>query len=245
MASMPPDSPSDRIVLDARNIRKVFATGDQELEILSHIDLQVRRGDTVAITGASGVGKSTLLHILGTLDRPTAGSLEIDGEDVGRLSEDELAQFRNEHVGFVFQHHNLLPEFTALENVQMPALIAASSPASSCDRAAQLLERVGLSERMTHRPGELSGGECQRVAVARALMMGPKVVLADEPSGNLDPETSLRLHGIIRDLAATERQTFIVMTHDRDLASGLDRHGHIEAGTLQFDEEDGRGSDEV
>ena len=223
------------VVIDARGIRKVYDGGTQDLEILRHVDLKVHRGDTVAITGASGVGKSTLLHILGTLDRPTEGQLLIDGEDVSRLDEDALASFRNEHIGFVFQHHNLLPEFTALENVQMPALIAPLPPAEVHERAAELLDRVGLAERLAHRPGELSGGECQRVAIARALMMRPQVVLADEPSGNLDPETSDRLHGVIEDLAREERQTFVVMTHDRDLAAGLSRHGHIEAGVLQFD----------
>ena len=227
---------TEDVVIDARAIRMVYEGGTQELEILRRVDLKVCRGDTVAITGASGVGKSTLLHILGTLDRPTEGQLFIDGEDVGRLDDDALASFRNEHIGFVFQHHNLLPEFTALENVQMPALIAALSPSEAHQRAAQLLDKVGLAERLAHRPGELSGGECQRVAIARALMMRPQVVLADEPSGNLDPETSERLHGVIQDLAREERQTFVVMTHDRDLASGLGRHGHIEAGVLQFDE---------
>lgn len=233
----------EAIVLDAQGIRKVYQTGTGDLEILRHIDLKVRRGEIVAITGASGVGKSTLLHILGTLDRPTQGQLLIDGEDVGLLNEDELALYRNKHIGFVFQHHNLLPEFTASENVQMPALIA-SMPASQAQaRAQDLLEKVGLAQRQSHRPGELSGGECQRVAVARALMMQPQVVLADEPSGNLDPETSERLHAVIRNLAKEENQTFVIMTHDRDLAAGLDRHGHIDAGVLQIDEESGRRGD--
>ena len=225
----------DGAVLDASGIRKTFKTGTRELEILRSVDLRVGRGETVAITGASGVGKSTLLHILGTLDEATAGSLTIDGVDVGRLDEESLAAFRNQRIGFVFQHHNLLPEFTALENVQMPGLIGAMSPGQAKERGEQLLERVGLSERIHHRPGELSGGECQRVAVARALMMRPKIVLADEPSGNLDPETSERLHRVICELAVTERQSFLVMTHDRDLASGMDRRGYIDAGVLQFD----------
>ena len=225
----------DGAVLAASGIRKTFKTGTRELEILRSVDLRVGRGETVAITGASGVGKSTLLHILGTLDEATAGSLTIDGVDVGRLDEESLAAFRNQHIGFVFQHHNLLPEFTALENVQMPGLIASMLPGQAKERGEQLLEQVGLSERIHHRPGELSGGECQRVAVARALMMRPKVVLADEPSGNLDPETSERLHRVIYQLAAIEKQSFLVMTHERDLASGMDRHGHIDAGVLQFD----------
>ncbi len=222
-------------MLEAVGIRKTFDTGLGNLEILRQIDLRVQRGETVAITGASGVGKSTLLHILGTLDQAYSGTLSIDGVDVGRLAEDALASFRNEHIGFVFQHHNLLPEFTALENVQMPGLIAQMPEHEARERGEQLLERVGLEDRMHHRPGELSGGECQRVAVARALMMQPKVVLADEPSGNLDPGTSERLHRVIEELAAVERQTFIVMTHDRDLAKAMDRHGHIDAGVLRFD----------
>ncbi|MEC8993247.1 MAG: ABC transporter ATP-binding protein, partial [Candidatus Latescibacterota bacterium] len=168
----------DTLVIEATRISKTYQTSAHDLEILRQVDLQVSRGQTVAITGASGVGKSTLLHILGTLDRATEGRLMIAGVDVATLDEDRLATFRNEHIGFVFQHHNLLPEFTALENVLRPGLIASVAEGPAVERGEHLLERVGLADRLHHRPGELSGGECQRVAIARALMMSPQVVLA-------------------------------------------------------------------
>lgn len=221
------------IVLRAKDVRKVYRSGDQDLEVLRGINIELREGETVAITGASGVGKSTLLHILGALDRPTEGQLQIRDVDVLALNDDDRAQFRNRHVGFVFQFHNLLPEFTALENVMMPALIARHADGME-SRARDLLSLVGLDHRLEHRPGELSGGECQRVAVARALIMKPELVLADEPSGNLDYESSDRLHGLLRDLASAENQAFLVMTHDRDLAASLDRSGHIDAGRLDL-----------
>lgn len=221
------------VILRAEGLRKVYRSGDEDLEVLRGVDVCLRAGETVAVTGASGVGKSTLLHILGALDRPTEGSLQIRGEDVLALDDDERAAFRNRHVGFVFQFHNLLPEFTALENVMMPAWIA-QEPDGCHDRARALLERVGLAHRLEHRPGELSGGECQRVAVARALVMQPEVVLADEPSGNLDHEASQRLHELLRELARDGNQTFLVMTHDRELAASLDRTGHIDAGALSL-----------
>ena len=219
-------------VLEARGISKVYYRGTEELEVLSGVDLQVRRGEMIAITGASGVGKSTLLHILGTLDRPTAGELTLHSVDVLSLDDDRLAEFRNRHIGFVFQFHNLLPEFTALENVMLPAMIGMLPEADVREKAMDLLSRVGLADRLSHRPGELSGGECQRVAVVRALIMSPLIVLADEPSGNLDAGTSAALHEMIVDLSRSERQTFIIMTHDQDLAGSLDRCGRIEAGTL-------------
>ncbi len=229
----PPQSP-EAPVLKARGIRRVYPTGAGELEVLKGVDLEILPGRTLAITGASGVGKSTLLHILGTLDRPTDGSLEITSVDVLSLDDRGLSDFRNRYVGFVFQFHNLLPEFTALENVMMPALIA-RLPGGGRERAESLLEQVGLEDRMSHRPGELSGGECQRVAVARALVMSPPLVLADEPSGNLDLEASASLHELLRDLAVTRRQTFVVMTHDRDLAASLDRCGQLVDGRLRLD----------
>lgn len=225
---------SARVILQAEDVRKVYRSGDQDLEILQGIDVTLREGETVAITGASGAGKSTLLHILGALDRPTGGRLQIRDVDVLALDDDERAQFRNRHVGFVFQFHNLLPEFTALENVMMPALIARHHDGRQ-DRARDLLALVGLQHRLEHRPGELSGGECQRVAVARALIMQPELVLADEPSGNLDHEASRRLHDLLRELASAENQAILVMTHDRELAASLDRNGHIDAGQLVFD----------
>ena len=224
---------SDReAVLRARSLRKVFRTGGVDLEILKSVDLEVKRGELVSIMGASGVGKSTLLHLLGTLDRPTDGELAIRGRDVLSLPEVELAAFRNRHIGFVFQVHHLLPEFTALENVMMPALIAGVSAPEA--EAVELLSRVGLEQRLHHRPGELSGGECQRVAVVRALGMKPQVVLADEPSGNLDEGTSQVLHRLIRELAQAYDQAFVIMTHDQTLADSADRVGRLEAGLLHI-----------
>ena len=222
------------VALRARGIRKNFVSGGRELQVLKEIDLEVARGEMLAITGASGVGKSTLLHILGTLDRPIAGELEIESVDVLRLGDQELSDFRNRNIGFVFQFHNLLPEFTALENVMLPAMIAMKPEPGARDRAVDLLGQVGLEQRLHHRPGELSGGECQRVAVARALIRTPSVVLADEPSGNLDTAASETLHRMMRELARAERQTFVVMTHDQRLAGALDRRGCIEGGVLHL-----------
>ena len=222
------------IALRARGIQKNFISGDSELQVLRAVDLQLSRGEMLAITGASGVGKSTLLHILGTLDRPSAGQLEIEAVDVLQLRDDELADFRSRNIGFVFQFHNLLPEFTALENVMLPAMIAVEKGLNVRERAENLLFQVGLEGRLHHRPGELSGGECQRVAVARALIRNPLIVLADEPSGNLDTASSQTLHAMIRELARPERKKFVVMTHDNSLANALDRTGHIENGTLHL-----------
>jgi lipoprotein-releasing system ATP-binding protein len=222
------------IVLEASNIAKTYKSGAGELSILSRVSLQLRRGELVAITGASGVGKSTLLHILGTLDQPSEGQLRIMQTDVLNLPDDDLADFRNRHIGFVFQFHNLLPEFTAVENAMLPAMISGQPITAIKDKATALLTRVGLEARLHHRPGELSGGECQRVAVVRALVMQPLIVLADEPSGNLDTETSARLHDMIIELAQSENQTFLIMTHDRELASRFDRSGTIEDGQLQL-----------
>ena len=222
------------MVLQARGIRKVFRSGEEELEVLAHVDLDVTRGESLAIMGASGVGKSTLLHILGTLDRPTSGELAIDAVDVLRLSDADLAAFRSRHIGFVFQFHHLLPEFSALENVMMPAMIASKQGPRLEEEARDLLVAVGLEERLHHRPGELSGGECQRVALVRALVMKPRVVLADEPSGNLDSATSERLHALIREFSRSHGQTFVVMTHDQRLAAGMDRVGRLEEGVLRL-----------
>jgi lipoprotein-releasing system ATP-binding protein len=206
--------------------------GKEELEVLKGVDLEVAPGEVLAITGASGVGKSTLLHILGTLDRPTEGELHIHSEDVLNLPEAELARFRNQHIGFVFQFHHLLPEFTALENVMLPAMIGANHTPEVESEAIELLRRVGLEKRLHHRPGELSGGECQRVAVVRALIMRPLVVLADEPSGNLDTASSRTLHMLLSELSRAYRQAFVIMTHDQTLAESMDRTGHLEAGEL-------------
>jgi lipoprotein-releasing system ATP-binding protein len=222
------------IVLQARGLRKVYPIGGGGLEVLRGVDLAVRRGEMISIMGASGVGKSTLLHILGTLDRPTAGELAIQAVDVLGLSEDERAAFRNRKIGFIFQFHHLLPEFTALENAMMPMLIAGEDGPQAETRAVELLRGVGLEQRLRHRPGELSGGECQRVAVVRALIMRPLVVLADEPSGNLDEATSQVMHRLLRDLAQAYDQAFVIMTHDRTLAESADRMGYLEAGLLHL-----------
>jgi lipoprotein-releasing system ATP-binding protein len=230
------DASAADIVLEAQGIVKVFNTGDDALKILQGVDLTLRSGEMMAITGPSGVGKSTLLHILGALDMPNGGYLKVGGVDVLAMQEDELARFRNQHIGFVFQFHHLLPEFTALENVMMPAMIAGSTPDQVEAEALDLLRLVGLQERRHHRPGELSGGECQRTAMVRALIRKPLIVLADEPSGNLDEANSLRLHGIIQDLAQQYGQAYIVMTHDKDLAARMDRAGRLEEGRLHLDE---------
>ncbi len=220
------------IILEACGLRKVFNTGGEGLEVLKGVDLVVRAGELVAVMGESGVGKSTLLHLLGTLDLPTAGQLRIAGTDVLNLGDQALSRFRNRHIGFVFQFHYLLPEFTALENVLLPARVA------GVDRRREVLELmdfVGLADRLHHRPGALSGGECQRVAMVRALATQPLVVLADEPSGNLDERASESLHELLAELARERGQAFVVMTHDRKLAQSMDRRGRIEAGVLYME----------
>ena len=222
------------IILEARGLRKVFNTGGAGLEVLKGVDLAVRAGELVAVMGESGVGKSTLLHLLGTLDLPTAGQLRIAGIDVLNLEDQALSRFRNRHIGFVFQFHYLLPEFTALENVLLPARVAGVDRRKE---ALKLMDSVGLAGRLHHRPGALSGGECQRVAVVRALVNEPLVVLADEPSGNLDEATSASLHQLLAGLARERGQAFVVMTHDRTLAQSMDRQGRIEAGVLQMEDD--------
>ena len=228
-------SNSENTVLAARGIRKDYPSGQGQLQVLNGVDLKVRQGELVAIMGASGAGKSTLLHILGMLEEPASGQLLVYDTDVASLDEVSLARFRNRHIGFVFQHHHLLPEFTALENAMMPALIARRGDAMR-DVAIDLLSAVGLEHRMDHRPSELSGGECQRVAMVRALIMQPKIVLADEPSGNLDEAASAGLHSLLRDFAQRNRQAFLVMTHDECLASSMDRRGYLESGVLHLED---------
>ena len=224
------------IILEAHGLRKVFNTGGEGLEVLKGVDLVVRAGELVAVMGESGVGKSTLLHLLGTLDLPTAGQLRIAGTDVLNLGDQALSRFRNRHIGFVFQFHYLLPEFTALENVLLPARVAG---VDRRQEVLELLDFVGLADRLHHRPGSLSGGECQRVAMVRALATQPLIVLADEPSGNLDERASESLHQLLAELARERGQAFVVMTHDRKLAQSMDRRGRIEAGVLYMDMEGG------
>ncbi len=193
------------------------------LQVLKGIDLEIKRGEIVSIVGASGAGKSTLLHILGTLDNADQGSLIIDGIEVSQLRDKKIAQFRNQKIGFVFQAHHLLPEFTALENVMMPALIGGMSKPEATKKAKALLIQLGLAEREEHRPSELSGGEQQRVAVARALVNSPAVIFADEPSGNLDSASAKALHQLFFDLRKSMNQTFVIVTHNNELADMADR----------------------
>ena len=205
------------------DLYKSYYDGLTELPVLRGIDLEVKKAEIVAIVGASGVGKSTLLHLLGGLDRPTEGTIFYEGEDIFALNDQELDRFRNEEIGYVFQFHHLLPEFTALENVAMPGLIARQKSDVAHDRAKELLEYVGLGERLEHRPTELSGGERQRVAIARALVNQPKIVLADEPTGNLDQKTSEAVHDLLWTLNDQFNQTFIIVTHNQTLAQRADR----------------------
>ena len=220
-------------LLEARGVRKVFAGGDgQPLDVLSGVDLSVRRGGFVAIVGASGAGKSTLLHLLGALDRPSSGDIWLDGSRYADLDEAGLAELRNRKLGFVFQFHHLLREFSALENVMMPLLIAGLAPRQARSRAEELLAAVGLAGRMSHRPAELSGGEQQRCAVARALVHDPGLVLADEPSGNLDHANSERLHELFFRLAREFETAVVVVTHNRQLAARADGILWLEDGRL-------------
>ncbi len=215
-------------MIEASNLHKSY----QSLQVLKGINLKINRGEIISIVGASGAGKSTLLHILGTLDRADDGKILIDEFDVTSLSSKKLSQFRNKKIGFVFQAHHLLPEFTALENVMMPALISGESKKVAIDRAESLLEKLGLKSRSGHRPPELSGGEQQRIAVARALVNQPAVVFADEPSGNLDSESARSLHELFFDLRKEMNQTFVIVTHNELLAGMADRKLTMKDGLL-------------
>ena len=218
--------------LEAHGVTKSYTVGSQQLVVLRDLDLVVEAGEMVAVVGASGVGKSTLLHVLGGLDAVDGGTIAINGIDLTRLADGERVAFRNQHVGFVFQFHHLLPEFTALENAEMPMRIARLRVGESRARADELLRRVGLGERLTHRPGMLSGGEQQRVAVARALIMRPSVLLADEPTGDLDEQTADALHALLRDMHAAYGLTSIIATHNPRLAAACDRILRLEGGRL-------------
>jgi lipoprotein-releasing system ATP-binding protein len=215
-------------MIKAQSIHKSYSS----LHVLKGVDLHILPGEIVSIVGASGAGKSTLLHILGTLDNADSGSLEIDGVNVAALKERKLAAFRNQHIGFVFQFHHLLPEFTALENVCIPAFISNKSKQESEQRAMELLSYLGLDKRASHKPAELSGGEQQRVAVARALMNSPKVIFADEPSGNLDSASANELHELFFDLRKKFNQTFVLVTHNTELANKADRKLTMKDGVI-------------
>jgi len=223
---------SDRL-LEVNNLRKSFRRGTASIEVLNGIDMSVSEGDTIALVGASGAGKSTLLHILGTLDRPSSGSVLFRGNVVFRFSEGELAAFRNRSIGFVFQFHHLLPEFSALENIMMPALISGMNRGEAEDRAAGLLRDVGLAERSAHKPGELSGGEQQRVAIARALVLSPLVLLADEPTGNLDRKTSEEVHELLARFQESIGLTLIIVTHNERLAARMGKTIRLVDGRIQ------------
>jgi lipoprotein-releasing system ATP-binding protein len=220
-------------ILEARGLRKVYQGGDgNPIEVLSGVDLDVSRGEFVAIVGASGSGKSTLLHLLGALDAPSGGTVRLDGHAYGELDSETLAAVRNRKIGFVFQFHHLLREFSALENVMLPLLIAGETEARARSRAEELLAAVGLAGRMSHRPNALSGGEQQRTAVARALAADPLVILADEPSGNLDQANSERLHQLFARLSREFETALVVVTHNRNLAARADRVLSLEGGHL-------------
>jgi len=208
-----------RMILQANNIHKRYGT----LDVLRGVSLTVNKGEIVSLVGPSGAGKSTLLHIIGTLDKPDSGTVTIEDKNVSNLSADSLAAFRNQRIGFIFQFHHLLPEFTALENICIPAFIAGTSKTKAETRAKELLEMLKLSHRINHKPSELSGGEQQRVAVARALMNDPAIIMADEPSGNLDTNNARDLHQLFFELRDKLQQTFIIVTHNEELANMADR----------------------
>ena len=219
-------------MITVTDLHKSFQMGDHTLEVLKGIDLTIARGEVIAVVGASGAGKSTLLHILGLLDRPTKGSVLFDGQDIFRLSEPAQAEFRNRRIGFVFQFHHLLPDFTALENACMPELIQRRQRDEIEAEAVAILKEVGLGARLPHKPGELSGGEQQRVAVARALVQRPDLVLADEPTGNLDTHTGEALFNLMRELNKSRGTTFVIVTHNDKLSAQADRILHMQDGQL-------------
>lgn len=220
------------LVIDCRQVTRTYSEGPEKLTIFSDISLQVSAGETVAIVGSSGAGKTTLLNLLGGLDKPSSGQIAICEQDIHRMSEAGRARFRNRHLGFVYQFHHLLPEFTALENVMMPCALGGLSVSESRDKASRLLEQVGLAERLTHKPGELSGGERQRVAIARALVNEPECVLMDEPTGNLDEHTGEGVRELIESLRDQLGISFVMVTHDMAMARSLGRVLRLEQGRL-------------
>jgi lipoprotein-releasing system ATP-binding protein len=221
--------------LIAHQLNKSYQVGTQQLHVLRDLDLSIEAGEMVAVVGASGVGKSTLLHMLGGLDRADSGSISVGGTDIGAIADEALTKFRNTHVGFVFQFHHLLGEFSALENAEMPLRIGRTARADAARRATVVLQRLGLGDRLTHRPGMLSGGEQQRVAVARALVTEPSLLLADEPTGNLDEGTAEALHALLREMHRERHLTSVIATHNMHLAASCDRVLRLEGGRLVTD----------
>lgn len=221
-------------LLETTGLSKTYVNGPNRVEVLREITIGFEAGTTTALVGASGAGKSTLLQLLGALDRPSAGTVTFEGEDIFRKNDRELALFRNQKIGFVFQFHHLLPEFTALENVMMPALIARTPRSRAASVASELLGDVGLGHRLNHRPGELSGGEQQRVAIARALVLEPNLLLADEPTGNLDMKTSDEVHTLLDSLQRTRNLTLVVVTHNERLAAAMGRTIRLVDGKLEL-----------
>ncbi|MCX7981292.1 MAG: ABC transporter ATP-binding protein [Syntrophales bacterium] len=220
------------VIIEIKSLRKTFVKDGNRIEVLKDIDLIIERGESLAIVGASGAGKSTLLHIMGTLDRPSAGQVLVKGMDVFKWNEMQLARFRNRTIGFVFQFHNLMPEFTTLENVMLPALIGGMNKKEAREKAEELLVAFGLETRLRHQPGELSGGEQQRVAIARAIVMEPEIILADEPTGNLDTETGKKIEDVLLNLNREKKITLILVTHNPRLADLMSRTVGLQDGKI-------------
>ena len=223
----------NKMILNIKNLTKTYQSGPQTVEVIKGIDMEIEHGEIIIIMGPSGVGKSTLLHLIGGLDKPTSGDIIVDGTNIFELENSKLAHFRNTSVGFVFQFHHLLPEFSALENLMIPGMINKSDPVKLRNKCVKLLERVDLSERIDHKPSQLSGGEQQRVAVARALVNQPKLVLADEPTGNLDKRNSESLYNLILDLNKSLNQTFIIVTHNEMMTKNADKVIELEDGKVK------------
>ncbi|MBN4057334.1 MULTISPECIES: lipoprotein-releasing ABC transporter ATP-binding protein LolD [Pseudoalteromonas] len=224
------------LVINCQQLNKVYQDGDNEVAVLKGVDLALQQGEMLAVVGSSGSGKSTLLHILGTLDNASSGKVEIKGQQVAKLNRKQQASFRNENLGFIYQFHHLLMEFTAIENVAMPLLIKGLNAKAATEKARNMLDKVGLSHRSEHKPSALSGGERQRVAIARALVTEPALVLADEPTGNLDKQNAIKIYDLIKELNTSLKTSFVVVTHDLELADKLGKIAYLDDGKLAIKE---------